>query len=73
MAEKFNWLDDESICIRRIDGLAVYANTKGDIVIRQQSNNPHDEDSFVYVPVEYAENLISKLQSVIIELQSDDE
>ena len=53
--------------------MAVYANTKGDIVIRQQSNNPHDEDSFVYVPVEYAENLISKLQSVIIELQSDDE
>jgi hypothetical protein len=47
---EFSWNDDdESVVIEAVNATAVYANPKGDIVIRQQDPYGH-EDSFIVVP-----------------------
>jgi hypothetical protein len=58
MAEKFDWSDKEAqaqIPVRSIQGVAVYTNPDGDIVIRQQAGALEDEDSIVVIPTQCAD------------------
>ena len=57
----FDWEWSESIAIPTVRGIAVYQNSGGDIVIRQQ-NLDSDEDSVIWIPIDQLSALIAALQ-----------
>ena len=60
-AEQFDWSDKRSIVIPRVDAIAVYTNSEGDIIIRQQ--HAHSSvDSVIRVPARSAHSVIEGLQ-----------
>lgn len=58
---EFDWSSDVVI-FRSIQAVAVYVNTHGDIVIRQQGDTYSDEDVFVVVPPSQVQNVVRALQ-----------
>lgn len=63
----FNWNDPECkdcIAIQSVSGVAVYRNSDGDVVIRQE-DRLGGEDSFIVLPVPQVEALILALQNEI--------
>jgi hypothetical protein len=71
MAGDFKWsdLDEEDIVTPSVQAVAVYVNTKGSIVIRQQRDMREDDDVIV-LPVQAAERLIQKLGDMIEMIRS---
>jgi hypothetical protein len=53
--DDFKW-DDEDLVIQQVDAVAVYRNSRGDLVIRQRDSASHD-DAAVVVPMERAKAL----------------
>lgn len=65
--EDFSWHDDEcqaDIVFPSTQGVAVYTNPKGMVVIRQQAGPTEDEDSFIIIGRQNVEGLILALQTI---------
>jgi len=59
---EFSWIDDEeSIIVPHVDAVAVYENTKGDIVIRQEAADPRLDDQVVVLRPEHARSVAAAL------------
>lgn len=59
--EQFDWSDKRSIVIKRVDAIAIYTDSEGDIVIRQQrADSP--VDSVITIPARNAHSVIEGLQ-----------
>jgi hypothetical protein len=50
MSDDFDWIDDDSIVIPPNDGVAVYANEKGAVVIRSRAGRGDYDDTFIVIP-----------------------
>lgn len=64
MRSDFNWNDAEEVIVfKTVQGVAVYRNEDGDVVIRQQAGPLEEEDTFIVVPSSHLEPLITALQT----------
>ncbi len=70
MADDFDWNDYESgdIVVQSVQAVAVYANPRGNIVIRQERDYADESDSFVFVPLDRIEAVIERMREVQREL-----
>lgn len=60
----FKWNEDiDNVVFKSVQGVAVYSNPDGDIVIRQQASPLYDEDQIVIVPSDRVEALIFAIKS----------
>lgn len=60
----FDWRNDPRIAIRPCDGIAIWLNAEGDVVIAQQ--NPFDEnDEVITFPAEQAARVTSRITQLI--------
>ena len=60
---EFDWDTDESVIIPPRLGVAIYENSLGQIVLRQQSaSGDVDEDPFLHVSREHAQKIIDALK-----------
>lgn len=60
----FKWNEDiDNVVFKTAQGVAVYSNPDGDIVIRQQAGPMDDEDQIVIVPRDRVETLIFSIKS----------
>jgi hypothetical protein len=58
--EEFSWSTEE-VVVEAVEAIAVYKNSKGNIVIRQQRSRTGDEDAFVVVPRDKVSELIAAI------------
>jgi hypothetical protein len=67
MSGDYDWHADESeVVVPPNEGVAVYRNSRGDIVIRAKADGQFfDHDPFVVVPVEAVEKLIARLRELV--------
>ena len=73
MAKDFDWNSDEdgdSVVFPTNQGLAVYANPKGSIVLRQQGYMGED-DSIIIVPRAQLDAVISALRTAAVEADEE--
>jgi len=70
VADDFDWNDYESgdIVVQSVQAVAVYANPRGNIVIRQERDYADESDSFVFVPLDRIEAVIERMREVQREL-----
>jgi len=61
----FKWSKDESVIIRQQRATAVYVNTRGEIVIRQEMDWDEDEDTFVFIARSNAEEFYLALGNLL--------
>ncbi|NYE58985.1 hypothetical protein FHW58_000137 [Duganella sp. 1224] len=54
----------ESLVLPRVDALAIYANNNGEIVLRQQGMDGHD-DSIVIIPKSQAQEVINAIAHML--------
>ena len=67
--ERFSWIDDPSIVVRHYGSIAVYKNSFGDLVIRQEKQEEYqDEDFTIVVRSVDIPLLIKELQKKLEEL-----
>jgi len=60
----FKWNEDiDNVVFKSVQGVAVYSNPDGDIVIRQQGGPLDDDDHIVIVPSDRVEALIFAIKS----------
>lgn len=64
MSDEFTWDDPSDTVFPTTQGVAVYRNKDGDIVIRQEARYLDDEDSFIVIPESRVDDLILALQGV---------
>jgi hypothetical protein len=66
VADDFNWnnLDEGVIVVREAREMAIYSNTVGDVVIRQQRAWDEEEDPFLVIPFDRIPALIARLQAL---------
>ena len=61
--EDFNWSNSDSVVVKTLAGIAVYTNTQGDIVIRQETiTDFQNEDSFIIIPRDRLPDVIAAIQ-----------
>ena len=72
-ADKFDWsASNEDIIQHSVQGVAVYINTRGNIVIRQEANWPDDnEDTFIELTWDAATALSGRLPQLIEEAKRE--
>ena len=64
MSEGFAWGNtSDEVVFKSVQGVAVYSNPDGDIVIRQQASPLDDEDQVVIIPSDRVETLIFAIKS----------
>lgn len=62
----FDWgRDKEDVVIERQLAIAVYENSVKDIVIRQERDLGDDEETFIVLPRQHLERIVSKLQTYL--------
>ena len=54
----------ESLVLPRVDALAIYANNNGEIVLRQQGMDGHD-DSIIIIPKSQAQEVIDAISKML--------
>lgn len=54
----------ESLVLPRVDALAIYANNNGEIVLRQQGMDGHD-DSIIIIPKSQAQEVIDAIAKML--------
>jgi hypothetical protein len=59
--ERFDWGDRRALVVRRVDAIAVYTNSDGDIVIRQQRADV-PVDAVITLPMQHAYSVIEGIQ-----------
>lgn len=55
----FNWKDDDSVIVKPFEGIAVYTNPNGDIVLRQ--TNDCDEDRLIFIPPMFVDEVVAAI------------
>ena len=66
MSNDFEWKDgEEDVVFPSVQGVAVYRNPQGSVVIRQQAGPLEEEDTFILVPQVHVAALIEALQNVL--------
>lgn len=68
MQEVWNWNDaaeSGEVVVESVQAVAVYVNTIGNIVIRQESSALEDEDSIVVIPKSGVKALIKALNATL--------
>ena len=60
----FNWFKEECVAVKPRTGIAVYLNTSGDVVIRQQCTDGSDDD-MVIIDIDSAKTVASAILDVI--------
>jgi hypothetical protein len=65
VSDDFDWSKDDSVVVKSVRGLAVYRNSEGDVVIRQERGAYDEDDPFVVVPVIEVAGLIKKLEQAV--------
>jgi len=64
-AEEFSWNDDDSVVLQEQRRKAIYFNTRGELVIRQECNWPHeDSDIVVIIAKNNIEQFLDKLTDI---------
>lgn len=64
MCDEFVWAPDESaVVFKTVQAVAVYKNTDGDIVIRQQAGPLDDDDAVIVIPRDRVPALASALKA----------
>lgn len=68
MSEEFSWQREEAVIIKRTDAIAVYRNSAGDVVIRQEGTGFGDnpDDQIVVIPRERVQDVISALSKELV-------
>ncbi len=66
----FDWNDQDGIAVNQQDAIAVYANDKGDLVLRRQKDWNEEEDSIIVVAPAYVRQLIEAMERTFKEIQS---
>lgn len=65
MSNDFDWKDgEESLVFPSVQGVAVYKNQRGSVVIRQQAGPLDNEDIYIIVPQAHLAALIKSLRAV---------
>ncbi len=64
MSEKFDWAAT-NLLFDNHQAVAVYLNTKGDLVIRQQSDYLTEEDALIIIPKAYLGALVYEINECI--------
>lgn len=54
----------ESLVLPRVDALAIYANSSGEIVLRQQGMDGND-DSIIIIPKSQAQQVIDAIRDML--------
>ena len=63
-AEQFDWSEKRSVVVKRVDPIAIYVDSEGDIIIRQQyAHSP--VDSMITIPALHVQSVIEGLQRQI--------
>lgn len=71
MKDEFVWEGssrEECVVVVPVQGIAVYLNAEGDVVIRQQAlqtSQGDQEDQFVVVPVSLVQTLLSAVRRAV--------
>jgi hypothetical protein len=63
--DRFDWWKDDSIVVERQMSIAVYFNSRGHLVIRQEAEPNEDEDTVIYVAPENIAAFIDRLTDII--------
>jgi len=61
--DEFKWDDDEAVVIKPVQAIAVYRNSLGHVVIRQERSSFQDDDPYVVVPQSELRKLIDALNT----------
>jgi hypothetical protein len=64
MESKFDWNDSDAVVLKTTRGIAVYLNTDGDLVVRQDGRED-DYDQCVVVPRDRATSVIEAMCDAI--------
>ena len=59
--EQFDWSDKRAIVVKRVDAIAIYTDSEGDIIIRQQHADSL-VDNVITIPARNVHNIIEALQ-----------
>lgn len=65
-----NFYTDESVVFPTVQGVAVYKNDHGDIVLAQEGLLGGDE-SFVYIPIIHVASVIRAMEKIAAEANGD--
>jgi len=60
----FDWANDPSIVLKAQPAIAVYVNRRGDVVVRQEGDDPYEGDEFVFIRPENLEQLLKGMRGV---------
>jgi hypothetical protein len=61
----FDWATDDSVILERRSALAVYVNSRAEVVLRMQAEWNEDDDSFVAFPFNDAEMVASRIMDLV--------
>lgn len=64
----FDWLHDDSICVKNQPAIAVYVNDLGSVTIRREAGASENDDAIIAVEPENLGRLIARLREVSEEL-----
>lgn len=66
--DRFDWIGDDSIVLKRQDAIAIYRNGHGDVVIRRERDWNEDEDTCIVVQ---AANVLTVVAAILREAGLD--
>lgn len=65
MSDAFKWdmaQESGSLVFPSAQGLAIYRNPAGDVVLRQEAAPTDEDDTFIFIPVMYVEAVIEAIR-----------
>ena len=62
MTDEINWDDDATVVVKEIRPVAVYRNSYGQIVVRQQAFDRDEDDPFITLPDAEMRKLVDAVQ-----------
>jgi hypothetical protein len=64
----FNWNDEDCVVFETMQGIAVYGNDCGQILIRQEGYNGND-DVVIFIPL----NMAARVAKAIVDCSTNDD
>jgi hypothetical protein len=69
--DNFDWNNSESIVVEPVNGMAVYRNPTGHVVIREQEQGDNDVESFVLIRPDSVRDVIAALEQLAASIESE--
>ena len=63
--DQFDWHHDEHIVVRRQPAIAIYDNPMGQVVIRQENEEPFEDDPYILIEPDRLAVVIAALQTYL--------